>query len=97
MAGWYSPGVGTGEMGNAVLVGHVASPVGPAVFFDLGRLRPGDTVHIARADATVVRFAVDGVVAYPQDGFPTALVYGPGAVAGLSLVTCGGRFAQDRG
>lgn len=97
VAGWYSPGVSPGEIGNAVLVGHVDSPVGPAVFFDLGRLRAGDTVHIARADATVVRFAVDGVVAYPKDGFPTDLVYGPGAVAGLRLITCGGRFDQDSG
>ncbi|MEV6693845.1 class F sortase [Micromonospora sp. NPDC051196] len=97
VAGWYSPGVSPGELGNAVVVGHVDSPGGPAVFFDLGRLRTGDTVHIARADATVVRFAVDGVEAYPKNGFPTDLVYGPGAVAGLRLITCGGRFDQDSG
>ncbi|RIV41664.1 class F sortase [Micromonospora radicis] len=97
VAGWYRPGASPGELGNAVVVGHVDSPAGPAVFFDLGRLRPGDTVHIARADATVVRFAVDGVEAYPKDGFPTDLVYGPGGAVGLRLITCGGRFDQDRG
>ncbi|GIJ81205.1 Sortase family protein [Micromonospora phaseoli] len=95
VAGWYRPGVSPGETGNAVLVGHVDSRDGPAVFFDLGRLRPGDTVQITRDDASVVRFAVEGVEAYPKDRFPTDLVYGPANVAGLRLITCGGRF--DRG
>ncbi|TCC00206.1 class F sortase [Micromonospora zingiberis] len=97
VAGWYRPGVSPGESGNAVLVGHVDAPDGPAVFFELGRLRPGDTVHIARADATVVRFAVDAVEAYPKESFPTDLVYGPGTAAGLRLITCGGRFDQGSG
>ncbi|MFV2104297.1 class F sortase [Micromonospora sp. LOL_024] len=95
VAGWYRPGVSPGETGNAVLVGHVDSGDGPAVFFDLGRLRPGDTVQITRDDASMVRFAVEGVEAYPKDRFPTDLVYAPAAVAGLRLITCGGRF--DRG
>nr|WP_230416387.1 class F sortase [Micromonospora tarapacensis] len=97
VAGWYRPGVSPGETGNAVLVGHVDTRSGPAVFFDLGRLRPGDTVHIARKDASLVRFTVDAVRAYPKDRFPTDLVYGPSGAAGLRLVTCGGRFDRDSG
>ncbi|MEV4712884.1 class F sortase [Micromonospora sp. NPDC049374] len=97
VAGWYRPGVSPGETGNAVLVGHVDSPAGPAVFFRLGQLRPGDTIEIVRTDARVVRFAVYGVVAYPKDRFPTDLVYGPGDTAGLRLITCGGRFDRDTG
>ncbi|MGC5055074.1 class F sortase [Micromonospora sp. DT48] len=97
VAGWYRPGVSPGETGNAVLVGHVDSPAGPAVFFHLGRLRPGDIIEVVRTDDRVVRFAVDGVEAYPKDRFPTDLVYGPGEVAGLRLVTCGGRFDRDDG
>ncbi|TDC81578.1 class F sortase [Micromonospora sp. KC606] len=95
VAGWYRPGVSPGEAGNAVVVGHVDTRDGPAVFFDLGRLRPGDTVRITRADGRVVTFAVDGVGAYPKWNFPTALVYGPGGPgASLRLVTCGGRFDE---
>ncbi|MFB9853285.1 class F sortase [Micromonospora andamanensis] len=97
VAGWYRPGVSPGETGNAVLVGHVDSPDGPAVFFHLGQLRPGDTIDVVRSDTRVVRFAVDGVEAYPKDRFPTDLVYGPGEVAGLRLITCGGRFDQHDG
>ena len=47
-AGWYEPGASPGETGNAVIVGHVDSAkLGPAVFFDLGALTPGDTDHRA--------------------------------------------------
>lgn len=97
VAGWYRLGVSPGETGNAVLVGHVDSrESGPAVFFHLGRLRPGDTVEVGRADGRTVRFAVDGVATYPKEQFPTALVYGPGDTARLRLLTCGGRFDTGR-
>ncbi|PWR10637.1 class F sortase [Micromonospora acroterricola] len=97
LAGWYRHGVAPGETGNAVLVGHVDSPAGPAVFFDLGQLRAGQEIQITRADAQVTTFAVDSVRAYPKDRFPTTLVYGPADVAGLRLITCGGRFDGGTG
>ncbi|MFF0174932.1 class F sortase [Micromonospora profundi] len=97
IAGWYRHGVSPGETGNAVLVGHVDSPAGPAVFFDLGRLRAGQEIQVVRADAQVATFTVDGVHAYPKDRFPTDLVYGPADAAGLRLITCGGRFDSTTG
>ncbi|MEH1169040.1 class F sortase [Micromonospora sp. CPCC 205539] len=97
LAGWYRHGVSPGETGNAVLVGHVDSSAGPAVFFDLGRLRTGQEIQITRADARVTVFTVDGVRSYPKDRFPSALVYGPADAAGLRLITCGGRFDAGTG
>ncbi|MFI5486159.1 class F sortase [Micromonospora echinaurantiaca] len=97
LTGWYSLGVSPGETGNAVIVGHVDAPTGPAVFFDLGRLHRGDEVRVTRADAGVATFTVDGVAAYPKDRFPAELVYGPNPAAGLRLVTCGGRFDERSG
>ncbi|SCF14986.1 Sortase family protein [Micromonospora coriariae] len=97
LAGWYRHGVSPGETGNAVLVGHVDSPAGPAVFFDLGRLRAGQEIRITRADARVTTFTVDGVRSYPKEHFPTTLVYGPADSAGLRLITCGGRFDAGTG
>ncbi|GAB3937784.1 hypothetical protein GCM10027614_16660 [Micromonospora vulcania] len=97
IAGWYRYGASPGETGNAVLVGHVDSPAGPAVFFDLGRLVPGQEIQVTRADATVTTFTVDGVRSYPKEHFPTALVYGPADAAGLRLITCGGRFDAGTG
>ncbi|WBB68583.1 class F sortase [Micromonospora sp. WMMD812] len=97
LAGWYRHGVSPGEAGNAVLVGHVDSKAGPAVFFDLGRLRAGDTIRVTRADTSVATFTVDGVGAYPKDRFPSTLVYGPADVPALRLITCGGRFDARTG
>ncbi|MEU6076395.1 class F sortase, partial [Micromonospora sp. NPDC047074] len=37
------------------------------------------------------------VASYPKDRFPTDLVYGPNAAAGLRLITCGGRFDRHIG
>ncbi|MEV4824096.1 class F sortase [Micromonospora sp. NPDC049274] len=97
VAGWYRHGVSPGETGNAVLVGHVDSPAGPAVFFDLGRLRAGQEIQVTRADTRVTTFTVDGVHAYPKNAFPSGLVYGPADAAGLRLITCGGPFDDATG
>ncbi|PWR10358.1 class F sortase [Micromonospora acroterricola] len=94
-AGWYEPGASPGETGNAVIVGHVDSAkLGPAVFFDLGSLVPGDTITVRRADGRAVAFRVDSVKSYPKTSFPTELVYGPNDRPGLRVVTCGGQFDQ---
>ncbi|RAO40927.1 hypothetical protein GAR06_05874 [Micromonospora saelicesensis] len=94
-AGWYEPGASPGETGNAVIVGHVDSAVlGPAVFFDLGALVPGDTVTVRRADGVPATFTVDSVKSYPKTAFPTELVYGPSDRPSLRVVTCGGQFDQ---
>ncbi|MEU7755341.1 class F sortase [Micromonospora sp. NPDC049101] len=94
-AGWYEPGASPGETGNAVIVGHVDSAkLGPAVFFDLGALVPGDTMTVRRADGRPATFRVDSVASYPKTAFPTELVYGPADRPGLRVVTCGGQFDQ---
>ncbi|GIF70005.1 hypothetical protein Ais01nite_80400 [Asanoa ishikariensis] len=92
MAGWYSLGASPGELGNAVVVGHVTTKENTAVFFRLGELKKDDKIMIKRKDGSRVNFTVDGVKAYPKKKFPTDLVYGPNERAGLRLVTCGGKF-----
>ena len=82
---------------SAVLAGHVDSREGPAVFFRLHELRPGDAVHVRRSDGTVVDFVVDAVLRVPKDAFPTAEVYGPVPGPALRLLTCGGRFDPRSG
>lgn len=98
LAGWYEPGPSPGEVGNAVIVGHVDSAaIGPAVFFSLGALQPGDTITVDRADGQPATFQVDSVAAYPKDAFPTEQVYGPSDRPGLRVVTCGGQFDEATG
>jgi sortase (surface protein transpeptidase) len=91
-AGWYDLGPAPGQLGPAVIAGHVDSDQGPGMFFRLGALRPGDQIHVTRADGTVATFQVDAVDEYRKDNFPTRRVYGPVGYAGLRLITCGGRF-----
>ncbi|MGK5441018.1 class F sortase [Micromonospora sp. URMC 105] len=97
-AGWYSPGFSPGEAGNAVIVGHVDSAkLGPAVFFELGALQPGDTITVTRADGVKATFTVDEVRSFPKASFPAELVYGPNDKPALRVVTCGGQFDQATG
>jgi hypothetical protein len=90
--GWYREGVAPGDAGPAVIVGHVDSMDGPAVFFKLSTLKPGDKAHITRADGTAVTFVIDRVERYAKDDFPTQQVYGPTPTPQLRLITCGGAF-----
>jgi hypothetical protein len=91
-AGWFTGGPAPGETGPAVIAGHVDSAEGPAVFYRLAELEPGDAVVVGRADGTTARFAVTAVDRYPKDEFPTERVYGPTPRAELRLITCGGEF-----
>ncbi|MEU4770737.1 class F sortase [Micromonospora sp. NPDC023644] len=98
LAGWYEPGPSPGEIGNAVIVGHVDSAaIGPAVFFSLGALQPGDTITVTRQDGQQATFTVESVKAYPKTEFPTEQVYGPSNRPGLRVVTCGGTFDEAAG
>ena len=91
-AGWYRLGPTPGELGPAVILGHVDSLKGPAVFYNLSSMRPGQTIDVTRVDNTVARFRVDAINTYRQDQFPTDAVYGPINYAGLRLITCGGVY-----
>jgi sortase (surface protein transpeptidase) len=91
-AGWYKYSPTPGEIGPAVITGHVDNYLGPAVFFYLKELQPGQPIHITREDGTVANFKVDRVELFAQDAFPTQDVYGNIDYPGLRLITCGGTF-----
>ena len=96
--GWYSPGAAPGQLGPAVIAGHVDSKRGPAVFYRLGELRPGATIEVGREDGTTARFVVDKVERYPKAEFPTVAVYSDTTQrAELRLITCGGAFDSTTG
>lgn len=90
--GWYAGGVTPGEVGSSVILGHVDSYEGPAVFYRLGRLEAGDEIKITKADGTIAVFVVESLERHNQDEFPTELVYGQVDYPGLRLVTCSGVF-----
>jgi hypothetical protein len=96
-AGWYGAGPRPGERGPAVIVGHVDSKTGPAVFYRLKELKPGDQIVIRRVNRSTARFTVNGLERWPKASFPTRRVYGPTRGAVLRLVTCSGTFNSSTG
>ncbi|MGW4644501.1 class F sortase [Sphaerisporangium sp. NPDC004334] len=92
LAGWYRLGPAPGEMGPAVILGHVNTRGGPAVFSRLRELKRGDTITVVRADGSTARFTVDGAEQASKNRFPTKRVYGHVDRPSLRLITCGGVF-----
>jgi sortase (surface protein transpeptidase) len=96
-AGWYAPGAEPGQVGPAVIAGHVDGVIDgvkgqPGIFHDLRRLTPGAEILVDRADGSTLRFVVDRVGTYDKAAFPTDRVYGNTAGPELRLITCGGAF-----
>jgi sortase (surface protein transpeptidase) len=96
-AGWFTGGAMPGQDGPAVISGHVDSKSGPAVFYRLRELRPGDTIRVRRADGGWLAFEVTGSARYAKAAFPTDAVFGPVTGPVLRLITCGGAFDRSSG
>ncbi|MCM2389900.1 class F sortase [Streptomyces albipurpureus] len=93
-AGWFTPGPTPGELGPAVIAGHVTWNEEPAVFFELGKAEKGTLIEVGRADGKTAVFTVDRTVRYAKDEFPTVEVYRNLDHAGLRLITCGGEYDE---
>jgi Sortase domain len=96
-AAWYKYSATPGQIGASVIEGHVDSYRGPAVFFRLGALRPGDRVDVTLADGITAVFRVTGVRQYLKSAFPARAIYGATEYAALRLITCGGPFDYATG
>jgi len=96
-AAWYKYSATPGQIGASVIEGHLDSYQGPAVFFRLGALRPGDSVDVTLADGITAVFRVTGVRRYPKSNFPAKTIYGATDYAALRLITCGGAFDYATG
>lgn len=92
--GWWQEGPEPGEVGPAVIAGHVDSFEGPAVFNRLDQLDDGDEIFVERADGTTATFEAQRTEQHDKDDFPTDAVYGDTPDAQLRLITCGGQFEE---
>lgn len=97
VAGWFTEGPAPGARGPAVILGHVDSRSGPAVFAEVDTLGAGDLIEVDRADGSTVAFRVERLEQVPKDQFPSAAVYGPVPGPALRLITCGGQFDGSTG
>jgi Sortase domain len=96
-AAWYKYSATPGQIGASVIEGHLDSYDGPAVFFRLGALHPGDSVNVTLADGVTAVFRVTGVREYRKSNFPAKTIYGATDYAALRLITCGGAFDYTTG
>ncbi|WP_175470120.1 class F sortase [Curtobacterium sp. MCBA15_001] len=96
-AGWFSDGIVPGEVGPAVIAGHVDSPTSAAVFFRLDELVSGDQIHVAMSDGSTRTFTVDRTERAAKSAFPTSDVYGVTPTPTLRLITCDGTFDTATG
>jgi Sortase domain len=93
VTGWYDRGPAPGSPGASVILGHVdAAGVGPAVFYYLGNLRPGNRIYVRLSSGRTAIFEAYSVGEYLKTKFPTARVYGYTSWPTLRLVTCGGYY-----
>ena len=95
--GWYDGGARPGEDGPVVLLGHVDSKAGPAVFARLPQAPPGTVVEVVGDGGEVTRWRVERTEQHPKTRFPTEAVYLPALRPELRLVTCGGEFDRATG
>ncbi|HEX9993825.1 MAG TPA: class F sortase [Acidimicrobiales bacterium] len=96
-AGWWERGPQPGERGPAVIVAHVDSTAGPAAFYRLREVVPGDVVEVDLDGGGTARFVVQRLERFPKDAFPTFDVYGLTPGPELRLITCDGEFDASTG
>ncbi|GAB3158052.1 hypothetical protein GCM10027258_68410 [Amycolatopsis stemonae] len=91
-AGWYEYSPTPGEVGPAVILGHIDGNHQKGIFWRLRDLKPGDPVHVDRADGHTLTFEVTKVDQIAKKEFPTEAVYGNTTQPELRLITCGGKY-----
>lgn len=97
VAGWWHGGPEPGELGRAVIAGHVDSTTGADVFYRLSSAEPGDRVLVEVRGGKVLAFRVSTVRQVGRDEFPTERVYGHSRRRQLRLITCGGAYDRAAG
>jgi len=96
-AGWFDGGPRPGEPGRTILVGHVDSYEGPAIFATLATAATGQSVRVTDAEGSDHLYRVDGKVSVPKSDFPATRVYAATTDSTLALITCGGPFDRSTG
>ncbi|SMC86217.1 class F sortase [Kibdelosporangium aridum] len=94
-AGWYDKAPTPGELGPAIILGHVDGNHKPGIFYRLKEMAAGDEILVTRTDGTKAKFLVDRVKQVSKSEFPTDEVYGDTTKPELRLITCGGVFDKD--
>lgn len=97
-AGWWKYGAKPGEIGSAVLAGHIDTPFGErGIFYSLGDMSAGDLILVYDTDNVEYQFEVTEIIEYEDDEFPLDLVFGRDDKKRLNLITCAGVYDISSG
>jgi LPXTG-site transpeptidase (sortase) family protein len=92
-AAWYMLGPKPGEVGSAVIAGHVDWLYGAKGSFErLKNLKPGDKIAVQDDKGATVTFVVREARNYDAAADATAVFVSKDGKAHLNLITCGGKW-----
>lgn len=89
--GWYSFGTRPGDVGSAVLAGHVNWMNGEdAVFTNLKDIKVGDVINVTNNYGKIDNFIVREIKSYPVWTDTTEIFSSSDGLSHLNLITCNG-------
>lgn len=92
---WYELGATPGEIGNAVIAGHLDLANGaPAVFWPIRQLVPGDQIFVVDEQGGEHAFAVTRQATYAYAQAPVEEIFGFTIHSQLNLITCNGQWDE---
>lgn len=97
VAGVFVDGILPGQKGNAILAGHVDNYTGPAVFYPLKKIKPGEPVVLSDKEGNYLVFKVVAVESYPTAEAPIEKIFGDTDMEQLNLITCTGKYNRAKG
>lgn len=96
-AAWYSPGTRPGEIGSAVIAGHLNSTHNAgAVFTKLSSVNIGDIITTQTASGSTMNFIITSIKLYAADQDATDVFTSTDGKAHLNLITCAGAWNNEK-
>jgi LPXTG-site transpeptidase (sortase) family protein len=93
--GWYKYGTKPGDIGSAVIAGHLKGVKDLGVFTDLATLQLGDPIDVRNDRNEIITFVVRKTRTYAQDERPAEIFANNGS-AYLNLITCSGVWSNSQ-
>ncbi|WP_235195191.1 class F sortase [Exiguobacterium oxidotolerans] len=94
---WYRYGAEANQTGNVILAGHLDDTDGPAVFYDLAKMKPGQKIELQSKTGQTLSYVVTNVTSYPVDEAPVGSIFGATVAKRLTLISCIGTFTKSKG
>lgn len=94
---WYKQGSAPGQLGSAVIDGHVDNGLGLAgVFKNLSSVTVGDDVQVQTKEGSLLHFTVERVETYPYQDVPVQDIFTSSDTERLNLITCDGAWVAGQ-